>query len=141
MPSLNFGTGLKTFDMNGDSDKTVSFCPTDFNFIQRLYRAFEALEKLQGDYIGRASANLTTEEMIELISSTDKEVRGIIDAAFEAPVSDMAFGKLSSFAIADGVPLWGGFLLAVMSECDDGFVAQTAATNPRLQKMLGKYKK
>ena len=141
MSSLNFETGIKTFDINGDQSKTVSFCPTDFNFIKRLYDAFVSVDALQEKYKAKISAELSPDEMMEIIVATDGDVRSIIDTTFEAPVSDIVLGKLSAFAIAGGVPIWAGFLLAVMAECDEGFSTETTEINPKLQKVLGKYKK
>ena len=37
MATLSFETGIKTFDINGDPNRVVSFNPSDLNFIHRLY--------------------------------------------------------------------------------------------------------
>lgn len=142
MSTLNFETGLKSFDINGDPEKVVHFCPTDFNFISRLFEAFSALENRQTDYQAKITAeDATPEKALEVIAEADKDVRTIIDRAFEAPVSDIAFGNLSSLAIAGGLPLWAGFLVAVMMECDENFVTQKTTVNPKLEKLIGKYRK
>ncbi|MEA4894569.1 MAG: hypothetical protein VB064_04830, partial [Oscillospiraceae bacterium] len=108
---------------------------------KRLYEAFMAIDALQEKYKGLITPGLSDAGIMEAIASTDKEIRSIIDIAFESPIAEMAFGRLSAFAIAGGVPIWAGLLLAVMAECDEGFTAETTSINPKLQKMLGKYKK
>ena len=46
--SLNFESGLVTYNINGKCQ--VSFNPTDSNFVERLYLAFEDLDKKQESY-------------------------------------------------------------------------------------------
>ena len=43
MKELNFDSGLVTYSLNGKCE--VSFNPTDSNFVERLYSAFEELDK------------------------------------------------------------------------------------------------
>ena len=45
MKELNFESGLVTYSLNGQCE--VSFNPTDSNFVERLYSAFEDLDKKQ----------------------------------------------------------------------------------------------
>lgn len=48
MNTLNFDTGIETFSVN---DKTkVSFNPTDSAFVERLFDAFDTLDKKQDAY-------------------------------------------------------------------------------------------
>ena len=48
MKELNFDTGLVTYDLNGKAE--VTFNPSDSNFVERLYSAFEDLDKKQGNF-------------------------------------------------------------------------------------------
>ena len=48
MKELNFDSGLVTYSLNGKCE--VSFNPTDSNFVERLYSAFEDLDKKQESY-------------------------------------------------------------------------------------------
>ena len=43
MKTLQFSTGIATYSVNNVCD--ISFNPTDSAFIERLYSAFELLEK------------------------------------------------------------------------------------------------
>ena len=49
MKELNFDSGLVTYSLNGKCE--VSFNPTDSNFVERLYSAFEDLDKKQEDCV------------------------------------------------------------------------------------------
>ena len=48
MKELNFDSGLTTYSLNGKCE--VSFNPTDSNFVEKLYSAFEELDKKQEGY-------------------------------------------------------------------------------------------
>lgn len=48
MRELNFDDGLVTYTVNGKCQ--VSFNPTDSNFVEKLYLAFEDLDKKQDGY-------------------------------------------------------------------------------------------
>ena len=48
MKELNFDSGLVTYSLNGKCE--VSFNPTDSNFVERLYSAFEELDKKQESF-------------------------------------------------------------------------------------------
>lgn len=48
MKELNFDSGLVAYSLNGKCE--VSFNPTDSNFVERLYSAFEDLDKKQESY-------------------------------------------------------------------------------------------
>ena len=45
MAELNFATGVVTFTVNGKCD--ISFNPTDSAFVERLFNAFDTLDKKQ----------------------------------------------------------------------------------------------
>lgn len=143
MSSLSFETGIKTFDINGDPERTISFNPSDFNFIHGLYTAYTELDALQKKYQLKVDKldDGDVEKMLKTVHAADMEIRGIIDKAFEPGASEKAFGKQSTFAITtDGCPLWAGFLLAVMSVCDDTFTEREKAKNPKLEALLRKYR-
>ena len=48
MKELSFDSGLVTYSLNGKCE--VSFNPTDSNFVEKLYSAFEELDKKQEGY-------------------------------------------------------------------------------------------
>ena len=45
MKDLNFDSGVVTYSLNGKCE--VSFNPTDSNFVERIYTAFNDLDKKQ----------------------------------------------------------------------------------------------
>lgn len=139
MTELNFETGIVTFTVNGKCD--VSFNPTDSAFVERLYAAFEELDRRQDEYKAQVEKAAGKKEIFGLARERDKEIRDIIDGVFGRPVSADVFGGMSTYAIANGFPVWCNFLLAVMDEIDTTFAREQKATNPRIQKYTSKYHK
>jgi hypothetical protein len=142
MPNLVIETGVKTFTINNDESRTITFSPTDYGFIKRLETAYEQLDAAQVKW-AEAGKEATGDihNLMDVIDGAEKEIRSLIDYAFAAPVSEVVFHGLSAYALAGGAPLWANFLLAVFDECDAEFTAQEKASNPRLQKLLKKYGK
>lgn len=141
MPSFNFETGLKTFDINGDSERTISFPPSDAKFVRRVYEGLGKLEECQKRHRAGVEAITEPSEILDAVDAADGEIREIIDGVFESPVCDAVFGNLNTCGVAAGMPLWAGFMVALASECDDYLSAQEKAKNPKLDKLLAKYKK
>ena len=139
MKELNFESGLVTYSLNGKCE--VSFNPTDSNFVERLYSAFEELDKKQEGYRSQVEKMANKREIFDFARERDAEMRGIIDGVFEAPVSDAVFGGMNVYAVAGGLPVWCNLMLAIMDEIDTTFSREQKATNPRMQKYLSKYQK
>lgn len=139
MKELNFETGLVTYDLNGKCE--VSFNPTDSNFVERLYTAFEELDKKQEGYKAQVDKMADKKEIFEFARERDAEMRTIIDGVFDAPVSDALFGGMNVYAVAGGLPVWCNLMLAVMDEIDTTFAREQKATNPRIAKYTAKYKR
>ncbi len=139
MKELNFDSGLVTYSLNGKCE--VSFNPTDSNFVERLYSAFEELDKKQEGYKAQVEKMANKREIFDFARERDAEMRGIIDGVFDAPVSEAVFGGMNVYAIASGLPVWCNLILAIMDEIDTTFAKEQKSTNPRLQKYLNKYQK
>lgn len=139
MRELNFETGLVEFDINGKI--TVSFNPTDSNFIERLYATFEELDRKQEQYKSDIEKMADKRKVFDYAKERDTEMRGMIDDVFGAPVSDALFGDMNVYAVAGGLPVWCNLMLAVMNEVDSTFAREQKATNPRIAKYTAKYKK
>ena len=135
--SLNFESGLVTYNINGKCQ--VSFNPTDSNFVERLYLAFEDLDKKQESYKTQAEKLADKREIFDFARERDVEMRQVIDGLFDAPVSDSLFGGMSVYAVAGGLPVWCNLMLAVMDEIDTTFSREQKATNPRIAKYTEKY--
>lgn len=139
MNTLNFETGLVTFSVNGKVE--VSFNPTDSAFVERLFDAFDTLDKKQDAYKEEIAKVGDKREIFEVARRRDAEMRELIDGVFEVPVCKEIFGGMNVYAMADGLPVWCNFLLAVMDEIDTTFAREQKATNPRIAKYTEKYHK
>lgn len=65
--ALNFESGLVTYNINGKCQ--VSFNPTDSNFVERLYLAFEDLDKKQESYKTQVEKLADKREIFDLPGS------------------------------------------------------------------------
>ena len=139
MKELNFESGLVTYSLNGKCE--VSFNPTDSNFVERLYAAFEELDKKQEWYKAQIEKMANKREIFDFARERDTEMRGIIDGVFDAPVSDAVFGGMNVYAVAGGLPVWCNLMLAVMDEIDTTFSREQKLTTPRIAKYTAKYRK
>lgn len=139
MKELNFDSGVVTYSLNGLCE--VSFNPTDSNFAERIYSAFEELDKKQDGYKAQIESMTDKKEIFEFAKERDTEMRGIIDSVFNAPVSDAVFGEMNVYAVANGLPVWTNLFLAVMDEIDTTLSKEQKLTNPRISKYTAKYQK
>jgi hypothetical protein len=139
MKELNFDSGLVTYALNGKCE--VSFNPTDSNFVERLYSAFEDLDKKQESYKAQIEKMADKKEIFEFARERDAEMRGIIDGVFEASVSEAVFGGMNVYAIANGLPVWCNLMMAIMDEIDTTFTREKKLTDPRVSKYTAKYQK
>lgn len=139
MAELNFATGVITFTVNGKCD--ISFNPTDSAFVERLFNAFDTLDKKQEAYKTEISKVGDNSEIFDIARRRDEEMRELIDGVFEHPVCKDLFGGMNVYAMADGLPVWCNFLLTVMDEVDTTFAREQKLTNPRIQKYTAKYHK
>ena len=141
MSALQFETGIKTFDINGDPERVITFNPMDLNFIHRLYEVFRKIDALHKGYQIKADKLADPEKILKALHQADMEIRKLLDETFLDTVSDKVFQGQSSLAITgDGVPLWMGFLVAVIAQCDTSFMERENAKNPKLEALLAKYK-
>lgn len=139
MNTLNFETGLVTYEINGKCE--VSFNPTDSAFIERLYAAFETLDKKQDAYKEQVTKLANKKEIFGFAKECDAEMREIIDGVFEKPLCQALFGGMSVYSVASGLPVWCNFLLAIMDEVDTTFTREKKATDSRIAKYTAKYHK
>lgn len=139
MKELNFDTGLVTYSLNGQRD--ITFNPTDSGFAEKLYGAFETLDKRQETYKAEVERTKNSREVFETARKMDGEMREIIDGVFGSGTCAALFGAMNVYAVADGLPVWANLLLAVMDEIDTSFTREQKATNPRLEKYTKRYHK
>lgn len=139
MKELTFETGLVTYSLNDKCE--ISFNPTDSNFVERLFSAFDDLDKKQESYKAQIEKMADKRQIFDFARERDAEMREVIDGVFDAPVSDAVFGGMNVYAMAGGLPVWSNLLLAIMDEIDTTFAREQKATNSRIAKYTAKYKK
>jgi hypothetical protein len=138
--NLNFDTGVKSYNVNG-VEGVFAINPTDADFVERLFDAFEDLEKRQREKESTVSKTGDKREAFRIAREYDSEMREIIDGLLGDGVSEKLFGRMNVYAYGNGLPAWANFILGLMEECDCAFAREQKATNPRLKKYLDKYRK
>ena len=136
MNTLNFSTGVKTFSVNGGAVE-ISYNPTDPIFVEQVYDTFVGLaDKYEA---GKGQKFADNKAFFEYARARDKEVHEAVDALFGDGVAAGLFGGVSSYAMADGLPLWCNFLLAIIDTIPAELSVQIKASKPRVEKYLQKY--
>lgn len=139
MAEIRFDDGLVTYNLNDKIE--VRFNPTDSNFVEQLYKAFEELDKKQESYRDEVQKMGDKSKIFDFTRARDAEMRNIIDTLFDAPVCDAVFGRMNVYALSGGLPVWCNLILSIMDEIDTVFAREQKATNPRLAKYTAKYHK
>ena len=138
MNQLNFATGIKTFSVN-DGAAEISYNPTDPLFVEGVYDAFLSLaDKYEA---GKDKKFEDNKAFFEYARARDKEAREAVDGLFGEGVSNGIFPGVSSYAMADGLPLWCNFLMAVIDTVPAELSTQIKASKPRVEMYLKKYQK
>ena len=139
MAELNFDTGIVAYSVNGNCD--ISFNPTDSTFVEKLFNAFDTLDKRQDAYKAEVERTANKREIFDTARKMDADMREIIDGVFESPVCASVFGGMNVYALADGLPVWCNLMLAVIDIIDTSFAREQKMTNPRITKYTKKYHK
>lgn len=137
MPVLQFETGLVTYKLNEVCE--VQFNPTDNDFAERLFKAFDELEGRQEAWKKQVERMADKKEIFDFMRERDSEMRQIIDDLFGVSVCDACFGRMSVYALAGGLPAWVNLFLAVMDEIDTSFAREQKMTNEKIKKYTAKY--
>lgn len=138
MLELNHNTGVQEVSINGKV--TVALNLTDMSFVERVFNAFDAMDKQQDRY--QSMLNTTEAKDIFAAARTmDSEMRDLINGVFGADVCADLYGSMNVYAMADGLPVWCNLMLSLIENMDDTFTAEKKKTNPKLQKYLAKFKK
>lgn len=136
MNTLNFSTGVKTFSVN-DGAVEISYNPTDPIFCERVFDVFSSLVEQYES--GKGKTFDSNKDFFDYARKRDQEVHEAIDGLFGESVSAGLFDGVSSYAMADGLPLWCNALLAVIDTIPEDLSKQIKATKPRVEKYLKKY--
>ena len=142
MSTLSFDTGIKTFDINGDPERVISFSPTDPDFIRRADSAFTKMDSIQKSYGVKIGKLNDSNKILQTIHYADQEIRKVIDGVFGEGAADIVFHNISTYAInSEKLPVWCSFMVAVLAQCDLTVTERESLENPKLEALLAKYKK
>lgn len=142
MQNLNFETGLKSYTINNDPNKVVSFDPSDYNIITRIAKASTEIAEISKELSDTTSLTGDLHDQTELdkiasmVSNADKKIRTQIDYIFNAPVSDIAFGVTSCMTTTKGIPLYERFINAVIPIIEREVKAEQKASGERVSKYV-----
>lgn len=139
MPELKFDTGVVNYSVNDCCE--IAFNPTDSAFVEKIFSAFDTLDKKQEAYRAEIERTADKRAVFDLARKMDQEMREIINGVFGSDVCASLFRSMNVYALADGLPVWCNFMLAVMDEVDTTFAREQKRTNPRINKYTAKYHK
>lgn len=138
---INSGVVQKHLETTDGKSCDIVFNPTDSFFIEKLFAAFETLDKKQEEYAAKIKEKKNNREVFDIARKMDEEVRDIIREVFDFDVCAALFSTRNVYAMGDGFPIWANLLLGIMDEVDTAFAREQKATNPRVARYTKKYHK
>lgn len=138
---INSGIVQKTLETSDGKTCDIVFNPTDSVFVEKLFTAFDTLDKKQEAYKVDVEKTGNKREVFEIARKMDEEMREIIGEVFGFDICAALFGEMNVYALADGLPVWANLMLAIMDEVDTAFAREQKATNPRVARYTKKYHK
>lgn len=145
--AITVSTGMKEFPITNDKGDVVAvvvFNPTDPAFAERLYMAFAILDDQDQRYhekMAELGGKEDPAKIFEIAREMDNEMRRKLDEALGTEVCGPAFGNVSVYAWANGLPIWANLLLSIMDEMDSAIVSERKAADPRIKKYTAKFGK
>ena len=143
---IKFETGVREFNINGAV--TVSFCPTDMNFVETVFDVLEDIDRFHTEYQEKAEKisenpdeKAASEEMFDLSRDADNTIREKINGLFGKDICTPTIGHGSILSPAGGLPIWANIIFMLIDLFDDELVKEKEKTNPRIKKYTEKYKK
>lgn len=136
MKEIKIDSGVQEYTLNEKC--TVFFNPTDPVFAEKIYTAFEALQKKQEAQTVDIE-NMNARETFDYLNGLDTEMRETIDGVFGQPVCEALFGAMSVYASAGGAPVWMNLMLAIIDEFDESIKREKAFHSEKLSKYTKKY--
>lgn len=133
MKSLNFKSALKTYAINGDESNVIKVNTADVGIFERAAKAQNFLADVRSK--AEEIENGDKKNAIEVISELDKQVREQLNFIFGTDVSTPAFGTMNCMTFVDGVPVFVGFLNALLDE----ITADVAAEQKKAENNIAKY--
>ena len=136
LKSLNFKTNIKRFAINNDENTVICVNTSDIGILERAKKSERIFAEIQSKYKDAENANA-----FDLISDLDKSVRNQINYIFGSDVSTAAFGTANCVSTCDGVPMYVGFLNAIMAEVRADLEAENEKTKAHISKYVSQVKK
>lgn len=136
---IRFDTGIKEFTLN--DAVTVRFCPTDMAFVEKVFSVADTIDKRSEEFQERIKNLEDNLEVFEEARAIDGEIRDLLNSIFDMDICTPVFGTMSTFAAADGLPVWANLIFAIIDTLDGDFAEQKKRTNPRLKKYIAKYQR
>lgn len=137
MSQLNVATGLVTYTINGNCE--ISFNPADADFAGRVVGVFEKISDLC--HKTKLDPEKSVPEFMAATTKLDTEIRQEIDTLFGEPICAKIFGRTNVISLAEGLPIWANFLMAVIDEMDRAITEEKKKASPRAKKYIEKYEK
>ena len=135
---LNFDNGVQEYTVNGE-ENALRLNPSDAEMLRKVYLAMKDLDGKQKSRSEDGKGNDDIHAVFDRLHALDQEMRSILDGLFGDGLCDRIFGEMSLYAMADGLPVWENFLLAVIDLFEDSVKREAALSDKRIQKHVQKY--
>lgn len=135
MGNLSYGAGKREYTLNGGA--VIHFDPCDSEFANKIVLAIRNCNEIQKQFPKEAFEDL--EEQLACIQSLNNQIRQELDKAFDEPVAEKACCGSSPCAVADGLPVWMNFLMAVIDEIDANMPEGEKRSRERVQQYVERY--
>ena len=135
MGELNFQTGQKTYTVNGGAQ--ITFEPADVKFANAVIAAFGHCFDISK--AANITKDMSLDESYEATVKLESDIREEINRAFGYDVCTKVFPNMSAIAVADGLPVWANFIMAIVDEIDSNVFEGQANGRQRVQKYIDKY--
>lgn len=135
MGELSYVAGKKSYTLNGG--EVIHFDPGDSEFANRVVVAFRNCHNIQKSYPEDPFTDI--DEQLAFIQKMNADICEEIDKAFEEPVCKKACCGSSPCSLADGLPVWMNFLMAVIDEIDANMPEGEKRSRIRVQQYMDKY--
>ena len=146
--SLNIESAEKEIELCNEKrglSVTVLIAPYDIFFLGRIVEASTKLdelhEKLKDDAPKGDAGYERYAKFYAESQEVDRQMRGIIDGVFDAPVCDTLFPTQSMFAIGGGMPTWANILTCIIDQLDESLDGEKAKAQERIRKYSSKYRR
>lgn len=138
MLELNHDTGVQEISINGKV--TVLLNLTDIDFAERVFNAFDDMEKKQEEYQKMLDTS-DARSLFQTARKMDSDMRDTINSLFGTDVCTPLYGTMNVYSRADGLPVWCNLMLSLIENMDETITAEKKKTNPKLQKYIAKFSK